>query len=50
MSPNPQPPLLNIWISKVMRISSLQNGPNKNNDDRNNNNNNNNNNNFYYDK
>ena len=42
MSPNPQPPLLNIWISKVMRISSLQNDPNNNNNDNNNNNN------YYY--
>ena len=45
MIPNPQPPPLKIWISKVMKISRLQNGPNNNNDNRNNNNNNNNNNN-----
>ena len=43
MIPNPQPPPLKIWISKVMKISRLQNGPNNNNDNRNNNNNNNNN-------
>ena len=47
MSPNPEPPLLEIWISKVMRISSLQNEPNNNNDNNNNNNNNNNSNSYY---